>query len=76
VLCCIADDPTEKGVAQRSVELDDRVTRCAQRRIIGRQWSRLLLRPQVDAFSTLMMVMAPDAAVRGERLALLERVLG
>jgi glycyl-tRNA synthetase beta chain len=30
----------------------------------------------VDAFFDAVMVMAPDAAVRANRLALLERVLG
>jgi glycyl-tRNA synthetase beta chain len=30
----------------------------------------------VDAFFEAVMVMDPDAAVRGNRLALLERVLG
>jgi glycyl-tRNA synthetase beta chain len=34
------------------------------------------LRPQVDAFFDAVMVMAPDAEVRGNRLALLQRVLG
>ncbi len=34
------------------------------------------LRPQVDAFFDAVMVMAPDAAVRANRLALLEKVLG
>ena len=33
------------------------------------------LRPQVDAFFDAVMVMAPDAEVRGNRLALLEKVL-
>ena len=34
------------------------------------------LRPQVDAFFDAVMVMAPDAEVRANRLALLEKVLG
>jgi glycyl-tRNA synthetase beta chain len=34
------------------------------------------LRPQVDAFFDAVMVMAPDAEVRANRLALLTRVLG
>jgi len=34
------------------------------------------LRPQVDAFFEAVMVMAPDAAVRANRLALLKQVLG
>ena len=34
------------------------------------------LRPQVDAFFDAVMVMAPDEAVRANRLALLQRVLG
>jgi len=34
------------------------------------------LRPQVDAFFDAVMVMDPDAALRGNRLALLEKVLG
>jgi glycyl-tRNA synthetase beta chain len=34
------------------------------------------LRPQVDAFFDAVMVMAPDEAVRANRLALLEKVLG
>ncbi len=33
------------------------------------------LRPQVDAFFDAVMVMAPDEAVRANRLALLEKVL-
>jgi glycyl-tRNA synthetase beta chain len=34
------------------------------------------LRPQVDAFFEAVMVMSPDVAVRANRLALLEKVLG
>ena len=34
------------------------------------------LRPQVDAFFEAVMVMSPDEAVRANRLALLEKVLG
>jgi glycyl-tRNA synthetase beta chain len=34
------------------------------------------LRPQVDAFFDAVMVMDPDEALRGNRLALLEKVLG
>jgi glycyl-tRNA synthetase beta chain len=34
------------------------------------------LRPQVDGFFDAVMVMDPDVTVRGNRLALLERVLG
>jgi glycyl-tRNA synthetase beta chain len=34
------------------------------------------LRPEVDAFFEAVMVMAPDAAVRANRLALLRQVLG
>jgi glycyl-tRNA synthetase beta chain len=69
-------DPTEKALAERSAELADRVyTLRAERNYKGALEQIATLRPQVDAFFDAAMVMAPDADVRANRLALLERVL-
>jgi glycyl-tRNA synthetase beta chain len=70
-------DPTEKALAQRSVELADRVYSLRAEKDYRTALEQIAtLRPQVDAFFDAVMVMAPDAAVRANRLALLERVLG
>jgi glycyl-tRNA synthetase beta chain len=70
-------DPTEKALAERSAELANRVyTLRADRNYKGALEQIATLRPQVDAFFDSVMVMAPDAKIRANRLALLERVLG
>jgi glycyl-tRNA synthetase beta chain len=70
-------DSTEKALAERSADLADRVyTLRAERNYRGALEQIATLRPQVDAFFDAVMVMAPDAAVRANRLALLQKVLG
>jgi glycyl-tRNA synthetase beta chain len=69
-------DSTEKALAERSAELANQVnTLRAERNYKGALEQIATLRPQVDAFFEAVMVMAPDARVRANRLALLERVL-
>jgi glycyl-tRNA synthetase beta chain len=70
-------ETTEKALAERSAELAARVAglRDAKNYKVALE-EIATLRPQVDAFFDAVMVMAPDAAVRANRLALLERVLG
>ncbi len=64
-------------MAERSAELADRVsTLRAQKNYRMALEQIATLRPQVDAFFDAVMVMVPDAEVRSNRLALLEKVLG
>jgi glycyl-tRNA synthetase beta chain len=70
-------EPTEKALTERSAELADRVYALrAEKNYKAALEQIATLRPQVDAFFEAVMVMAPDAAVRANRLALLEKVLG
>jgi glycyl-tRNA synthetase beta chain len=70
-------EPTEKALAKRSAELADRVyVLRSERNYRGALEQIATLRPQVDAFFDTVMVMAPDAEVRANRLALLAKVLG
>jgi glycyl-tRNA synthetase beta chain len=70
-------EPTEKALAERSAELAGQVsTLRAEKNYRAALEQIATLRPQVDAFFEAVMVMAPDEAVRANRLALLERVLG
>jgi glycyl-tRNA synthetase beta chain len=70
-------EPTEKVLAERSSELAKKVKGLrAQKSYIVALEQIATLRPQVDAFFDAVMVMAPDAQVRANRLALLEKVLG
>lgn len=70
-------EPTEKALAERSAELALQVKALgAEKNYTAALESIATLRPQVDAFFDAVMVMAPDAAVRANRLALLQRVLG
>jgi glycyl-tRNA synthetase beta chain len=70
-------EPTEKTLADKSAELAGRVKALgAEKNYKGALEAIATLRPQVDAFFDAVMVMAPDAAVRANRLALLQRVLG
>jgi glycyl-tRNA synthetase beta chain len=67
----------EKGLAEKSAELAGRVAGVRTEKNYAAALEQIAtLRPQVDAFFEAVMVMDPDAAVRGNRLALLERVLG
>jgi glycyl-tRNA synthetase beta chain len=69
-------EPTEKALAERSAELAGRVASLrAEHRYVAALEQIATLRPQVDAFFDAVMVMDPDAAVRANRLALLEKVL-
>ncbi len=70
-------DPAERALSERSVELADRVYILrAEKNYKGALEQIATLRPQVDAFFDAVMVMTPDEAVRANRLALLEKVLG
>jgi len=70
-------EPTEKALADRSAELAGRVYALrAEKNYKAALEQIATLRPQVDGFFDAVMVMAPDAAVRANRLALLEKVLG
>jgi glycyl-tRNA synthetase beta chain len=70
-------DPAEKALAERSVVLADRVYALRAEKNYKTALEQIAtLRPQVDAFFDAVMVMAPDAEVRANRLALLEKVLG
>jgi glycyl-tRNA synthetase beta chain len=69
-------EPTEKALAERSAELAGRVKAFGAEKNYKAALEQIAtLRPQVDAFFDAVMVMAPDAEVRANRLALLERVL-
>jgi glycyl-tRNA synthetase beta chain len=70
-------EPTEKALAERSAELAGRVKAFGAEKNYKAALEQIAtLRPQVDAFFDAVMVMAPDAEVRANRLALLEKVLG
>jgi glycyl-tRNA synthetase beta chain len=70
-------EPTEKALTERSAKLADRVYALREEENYTAALEQIAtLRPQVDAFFDAVMVMAPDEAVRANRLALLEKVLG
>jgi glycyl-tRNA synthetase beta chain len=70
-------EPTEKALAEKSTELAVRVRELRGEKNYKSALEQIAtLRPQVDAFFDAVMVMASDAAVRANRLALLEKVLG
>jgi len=67
---------SEKALARQSEELADRIYELsAKKEYVAALEGIATLRPHVDAFFDAVMVMDPDVAVRGNRLALLERVL-
>jgi glycyl-tRNA synthetase beta chain len=70
-------EPTEKSLAEKSAELAAKVKGLRAEKSYKAALEEIAtLRPQVDAFFEAVMVMSPDEAVRANRLALLERVLG
>ena len=70
-------EPTEKALAEKSAELAEKVNALRGKKSYTAALEQIAtLRPQVDAFFEAVMVMAPDVAVRANRLALLEKVLG
>jgi glycyl-tRNA synthetase beta chain len=70
-------EPTEKALAEKSAELAVKVRALRGKKSYTAALEQIAtLRPQVDAFFEAVMVMAPDEAVRANRLALLEKVLG
>jgi glycyl-tRNA synthetase beta chain len=70
-------DAAELALAEKAAELAPRVSGLrAAADYVGALETIAGLRPQVDAFFEAVMVMAPDEAVRGNRLALLGKVLG
>jgi glycyl-tRNA synthetase beta chain len=69
-------EPEEKALAERSAELARKVKGLRGEKNYTVALEQIAtLRPQVDAFFEAVMVMAPDEAVRANRLALLEKVL-
>ena len=69
-------DATEKALSFSGVVLAAKVWGLrASKNYVGALEAIATLRPQVDVFFDGVMVMDPDAAVRANRLALLERVL-
>jgi glycyl-tRNA synthetase beta chain len=76
VNAALLTEATEKALAERSAELAGRVAGLREAKNYRLALEEIAtLRPQVDAFFDTVMVMAPDAAVRANRLALLEKVL-
>ncbi|MBB5339666.1 glycine--tRNA ligase subunit beta [Tunturiibacter gelidoferens] len=70
-------EPAEKALAEKSAELAAKVKALRAEKSYKAALEEIAtLRPQVDAFFEAVMVMAPDEAVRANRLALLEKVLG
>jgi glycyl-tRNA synthetase beta chain len=69
-------ETTEKALAERSAELAAKVKGLGAEKNYKAALEQIAtLRPQVDAFFDAVMVMAPDAGVRANRLALLKKVL-
>lgn len=69
-------EPEETALAERAADLAREVEAMRGERNYGGALERIAtLRPQVDAFFDAVMVMAPEEAVRANRLALLHRVL-
>jgi glycyl-tRNA synthetase beta chain len=70
-------ESTEKALAEKAGESADRVYALRAKKSYKAALEEIAtLRPQVDAFFEAVMVMAPEEAVRANRLALLEKVLG
>ncbi len=70
-------EPTEKALAEKSAQLAEKVSALRGKKSYTAALEQIAtLRPQVDAFFEAVMVMSPDEAVRANRLALLEKVLG
>jgi glycyl-tRNA synthetase beta chain len=70
-------EPTEKALAEKSADLVEKVSALRGKKSYTAALEQIAtLRPQVDAFFEAVMVMSPDEAVRANRLALLEKVLG
>ena len=68
-------DAAERGLAERAMEVADKVERMrSERRYEAALEEIASLRPQVDAFFDAVMVMAPEADIRANRLALLARI--
>jgi glycyl-tRNA synthetase beta chain len=69
-------EPTEVALAEQSAQLAVKVSALReQRSYVAALEAIASLRAPVDAFFEAVMVMVPDAAVRGNRLSLLTRVL-
>jgi len=70
-------DAAEVALAKDAATLAAKVEALRQRKQYAEALAAIAtLRPAVDAFFEAVMVMAPDAAVRANRLALLRQVLG
>ncbi|MHB1699632.1 MAG: glycine--tRNA ligase subunit beta [Acidobacteriaceae bacterium] len=70
-------EAAEQALQDASTKLAARVEELRQKHeYVAALEAIATLRPQVDAFFDAVMVMAPEADVRANRLALLQRVLG
>ena len=70
-------EPEEMALAERAEEIASEVRTMRAAREYGAALRVIAsLRPQVDDFFDAVTVMAPEPEVRGNRLALLTRVLG
>jgi glycyl-tRNA synthetase beta chain len=70
-------DPAEKALAAAAASLAERVAAMrSERNYVAALEATATLRPQVDTFFDAVMVMDPDPAICGNRLALLKEVLG
>ena len=73
----LLSDAAEKALWERSAGLASEVASLRSERRYRVALEKIAtLRPQVDAFFDAVMVMVPDAEVRGNRLALLAKVVG
>lgn len=72
----LLSDPAERELAERSAVIAASVEALrAERRYEKALAEIATLRPQVDAFFSAVMVMAPELAVRANRLALLTQIV-
>ena len=76
VLPGLLTDPAEQSLATQGLAIAQEVQSLQQQREYSAALARIAtLRPVVDAFFEKVMVMAPEPAVRANRLALLARTL-
>ena len=73
----LLEDVAEQALNDASIELAAVVEELRRKHeYVAALEAIATLRPQVDAFFDAVMVMAPESELRGNRLALLQRVLG
>ena len=72
----LLESGAEREFAEKIVDVREAISRLSSEADYVRSLEAIAtLRPQVDAFFEAVMVMAPDEAVRANRLALLQRAL-